>query len=70
VFNRLHVGNLANETTAADLENLFARCGVVTAARGVSSPWRSPSRAPDEDPIGAANRHRNPAMLQLRPPAP
>lgn len=44
MFNRLHVGNLANETTAADLESLFARCGVVTAARVVTDQYSGRSR--------------------------
>lgn len=44
MFNRLHVGNLAIDTTAADLEILFARYGVVTAARVVTDQYSGRSR--------------------------
>jgi cold-inducible RNA-binding protein len=44
VFNRLHVGNLAVDTTATELEALFARHGVVTAARVVTDQHSGRSR--------------------------
>lgn len=44
MFNRLHVGNLTSDTTAADLETMFARYGIVTAARVVTDQYSGRSR--------------------------
>ena len=44
VFNKLHVGNLTFDTTAADLEMLFARHGAVNGATVVSDHQSGRSR--------------------------
>jgi cold-inducible RNA-binding protein len=55
VFNRLHVGNLALDTTATDLESLFVRHGEVTAVSVITDQYSGRSRGYGFVEMGSPN---------------